>query len=158
MKTMAWTKLHVGSAALIGIILCTAAVHMTWKPVFAQDGAGTAETDVRIVALQNQKIALLEKAIEDLEDSARAGISSLSSVMAAKVSLAEARIDLAVLQARNDTIVEQLRVILSLQERALEDERMRREFGRGSRRDLLEQEVAAIDTRIRILQVEANDN
>ena len=78
MKTKSWTKLHVGSAVSIGIVLGMAAVYMTWRPVFAQDGAATAETDARIVALQNQKITLLENVMEDLELSRRAGTSSLS--------------------------------------------------------------------------------
>ena len=158
MKTKSWTKLHVGSAVSIGIVLGMAAVYMTWRPVFAQAGAGGTETDAQIVALQKQKIVLLEDGLEWHEVKAAAGRITSAELLLVKVALAEARIDLAVLQAGRDTIAEQLRVILSLQEMALEDERVRFKAGMSSRRDLLELEVAAIDTRIRILQVEADDD
>jgi len=157
MNTIASTRLLV-AVTVIGVAFGTIAVYINLKPAFAQERDDTAEMDARIIALHEQKINLLEKAVADLEDSAHEGRISYSSLIPVEVVLAEARIELAVMQDRRDTIAEHLRAILGLHGRALKDERIKLELGRGSPRDLLEQELAVIDTRVRILQVEANDD
>ena len=75
-----------------------------------------------------------------------------SELNVVNVAVAEARIDLAVFQGQQDTVVEQLREILRLQELSLKALNLLIEMGARSPHDLSELEIAVIDTRIRILQ------
>jgi len=156
MNTTASTRLLV-AVTVIGAAFGTIAVYMNLKPVFAQDGGDSAEMVASIIALHEQKITMLERVLEEAKQRRRKGPGSKSDVIAAELALAEVHIDIAVLQDRRGTIVEQLHVILGLHEEHLD--LVRREFNAGvrNRDDLLELELAVIDTRIRILQAEAND-